>query len=326
MVGCGDIAGYLAQVSRLVRQVSLAACCDVDAGRAQAFARKHGIPLALAEYAAVLELPEVEAVYLAVPHDLHAGMILSAARAGKHVLVEKPITRTLAEAQQLLPLLDGLPVKVGVNYQFRYDRGCYALARAVQAGELGEIYSARINVPWHRTQSYFTNSAWHQSFARAGGGTLLTQASHFLDIVLWALDDLPASAMGYTASPGFAVEVDTLAHGIVQTRRGALISITSSMVAVPEQLVTIEIYGERGAAVYRSLPSPHVKFLGRRVRQASPPGWGVHALQRSLAGFARWTLENEPFLIPAASAVPVLAAVDGIYRSAHTGERSIIDQ
>ena len=319
IVGCGDIAGFTALVSRLVPQVTLSACCDVNEERAQTFAKRHRIPQVFTDYNELLKKSKADAVYLAVPHHLHYEMILSAVEAGKPVFVEKPVTRTLEEGKKLVEAIGN--AKVGVNYQYRYDSGCYALARAVQSGALGEIHSMRINIPWHRSQSYFDNAAWHKTIAHAGGGTLITQGSHFLDIALWALEEKPISTMGYARTPLFDVEVDTLSHGIVETEGGTLISMVSSMVAATEQKVTIEAYGKRGTATYADRPFPHVKFIGIKVRKERPPEWGVHALQRSLSGFAKWILGYKPFLIPAASTIPVLTAVDAVYRSTETGKR-----
>jgi predicted dehydrogenase len=323
IIGCGDIAGFTALVSRLVPQVNLSACCDVNKERAEKFAKRHGIPQAFADYNELLENSSTDAVYLAVPHHLHYEMILSAVKAGKPVFVEKPITRTLEEGRKLITEISN--AKVGVNYQYRYDSGCYALARAIQTGALGKIHSIRINIPWHREQKYFDSAAWHKTIAHAGGGTLITQGSHFLDIALWALDEKPVSAMGYTKTPCFEVEVDTLTHGIVETEGGTLISVASSMVAATEQKVTIEAYGEKGTATYADRPFPQVKFIGTKVPKERAPEWGVHALQRSLAGYAKWILDDKPFLVPAASTLPVLAAVDGIYRSAKSGQRLNIE-
>lgn len=323
IVGCGDIAGLTAWVSRLVPQVALSACCDIHAERAWQFAKLHQISQCFSDYNQLLEKSNVDAVYLATPHYLHYEMILSAVRAGKPVFVEKPITRTLPEAKELVDAIG--KTKVGVNYQYRYDSGCYALARAVQSGALGKIHSVRINIPWHREQNYFDGAVWHKTIAHAGGGTLITQASHFLDIVLWALGEKPVSAMGYAKTICFDVEVDTLTHGIVETENGTLISVASSMVTATEQRVTIEAYGETGTAIYADRPFPHVKFIGVNIRKERPPERGVHALQRSLAGFAKWILDDKPFLIPAASTLPVLAAVDGIYRSSVSGSRSQVE-
>lgn len=317
IVGCGDIARYTALLGRFTRNVSLTACCDIDADRAKAFAGRHRIPGIFSEYQALLRDSECDAVYLAVPHYLHYEMILAAVHAEKSVLVEKPVTRTLDEARRLLSEIGD--AKVGVNYQYRYDRGCHALARAIREGALGAIHSVRINVPWRRTRAYFEKAPWHRTIAHAGGGTLITQGSHFLDIVLWALDEPTVRATGFMASPGFDVEVDTLMHGTLQTRSGTLITITSTMAAAVEQAVTIEAYGEEATAVYTNRPWSRVSFHGKRIARAVPPERGVHALQRSLAGFARWVGGGASFLTPAASTLPVLAAVDALYRAARSG-------
>jgi len=319
IVGCGSIAGYMASMSQHVPQVNLSVCCDANQERAGKFAKQHHIPQALTNYNELLNNPSVDAIYLAVPHHLHYEMVLAAVKAGKPVFVEKPVTRNLGEGKKLIKEIGS--AKVGVNYQCRYDSGCYALAWAVQNGMLGKIHSIRINIPWHREQSYFDGTPWHSTITHAGGGTLLTQGSHFLDIALWALGENTVSAMGYAKTPLFDVEVDTLTHGIAETKSGALISVVSSMVAATEQKVTIEAYGEKGTAIYANGPRSHVKFIGVEIQKEYPPERGAHAFQRSLAGFAKWILYDKPFLIPAASALPVVAAVDGIYRSAKTGQR-----
>jgi len=322
MVGCGESANDFALVSKLIPQVRLAAACDLNPERVQDFARRNRISAVFTDYSELLAADGIDAVCLATPHDLHYEMIVSAIQAGKHVLVEKPLTRTLPEAQQLIPQIND--VKVGVNFQYRYDAGCYAMARAVQAGELGKIQSVRINVPWNRKMTYFENSTWHKTIARAGGGTLITQASHFIDVVLWALNEKPASAMGYAETRGFDVEVETLTHAIVETENGTLVSIASSMIASSSQSVSIEMYGAHGTAIYKSAPSPHVRFKDVRVKKQRPPEWGVHAYQRSLAGFANWVLKDKPYLIPAEETLDVLVAIDGIYRSARSGKREIL--
>ncbi|MBI5353949.1 MAG: Gfo/Idh/MocA family oxidoreductase [Chloroflexi bacterium] len=319
IVGCGDIAGFTAWVSRLVPQVTLSVCCDVNEERAKSFAKRHRISQIFTDYSELLNKANVDAVYLAVPHHLHYEMIMSAVGAGKPVFVEKPLTRTLSEGKKLIQAIGN--AKVGVNYQYRYDSGCYALARAVQSGALGKVHSIRINIPWHRTQKYFDGASWHKTIAQAGGGTLITQGSHFLDVAVWALNEQPLSATGYTTTPLFNVEVEALAHGIIETQGGTLISVVSSMVAATEQKVTIEAYGEKGTALYQDLPWPSVKFVGAKIQKEHPPERGVHALQRSLSGFANWILKDKPFLTPAASTLPVLTAVDGIYQSAVTGLR-----
>lgn len=324
-IGCGDIAGYMAWFARLNRRITLAACCDSTAEGARVFAGRHNVPAAYGDYREMLADAPLDAVYIAVPHDLHAVMIRDAVAAGLHVLVEKPITRTLAEGREIAALAKRAPVKIGVNYQYRYDRGCYALAMAARSGELGEILYARANLPWHRERVYFERSPWHTQLQRAGGGTLITQGSHLLDVMLWAAGQPPVAATGFTARRRFEdVEVEDLALGIVELKGGAVLELASSMVVTPEQPLRIEMYGERGTAIYTDKPFPRVRFKGIRSRRQRPPVPGLHALMRSLEAFRCWAVDDEPYLIPAAEALPALAAVEGIYRAARSGQREAI--
>jgi predicted dehydrogenase len=317
VVGCGGIAKFMALFAQFTPGVRLAAACDNSRERAEKFARKYRIDAIFTNYGEMLSAGGYDAVYLAVPHNLHFEMIRSAVDAGFHIFTEKPITRTFAEGEAIVAYASENDIKIGVNYQYRYDSGCHRLARAVQAGELGRLLYARINVPWHRERTYFEDSPWHKSLAQAGGGTLITQGSHMLDIVLWAAGSPPVSATGTTSQTIFTdVEVEDYAAGTVILQNGAIIQITSSMVAANEQPVSLEMYGERGIAIYSSNPWPRVKFIGINPKTKRPPHWGFHALHRSLKGFRNWILQDEPYLIPGEEALPALQVVEAIYRSA----------
>lgn len=332
VVGCGSIADYVARLARWTPGVTLTAACDISQARAADFARKYKIPRVYTDYSQMLAAGDCRAVYLAVPHHLHFEMIKAAIDAGLPVLVEKPVTRTLAEGLEIALYARERGVKVGVNYQYRYDKACYKLAQVVHSGALGRVLYARTNVPWHREWSYFEGSPWHQSLAQAGGGTLITQASHLVDVLLWAIDSPPVSAHGWTDRKVFTqVEVEDFAAGTVTLENGAVLQITSSMVANPEGAVTLEVYGERGTAIYTNLPRPRLvvhlakgAFRIRRLGQV--PYWGFHALHRSLKGFRDWVLEERPFLVPAAEALQALAVVEAIYRSAREGKRVDVAQ
>ena len=324
--GCGDISRHIALGARLNLRISPVACMDADGTRAAAFSRKHRIPAHYDDYGRMLSEINPDAVYIAVPHHLHRSMILAAVRSGVHVLCEKPITTCMTDAVEVCLRAREAGVKVGINYQYRYDPACYPMVRAAQSGALGEIYYARCNLPWHREGSYFSDGPWRGMITTAGGGTLITQASHILDIALAAMGSRPARARGYTARRVFTgVEVEDLCMGIVELENGASISITSSMIASPEQPVTIELYGSRGTAVYTGPDRPRVRFMGVKPRREKSPVWGLHALFRSLEGFRRWVSGGTPYLCPADESLPVLAAVLAVYRSAKSGLKEPVE-
>lgn len=324
IVGCGSVARYMALLARLNPRITLAACCDLAQERAEKFARRFAIPAAYQSYERLLEQPGIDALYLAVPHDLHFAMSAAAIERRLPLLLEKPITAQLEQGLRLVEMAAAAGVKVGVNYQYRYDRGIYALAQAMQSGALGKIHLIRCRLAWRREARYFSEAPWHASQARAGGGTLITQGSHLLDAALWALGEAPASALGYTAQRRFATEVEDLAEAVIETENGTPLQIGSSMATSHTQPLQMEVFGEETLAIYRDQPFPHVRFHGRRLRRAAPPLPGLHALQRSLEGFRRWIADDAAYLIPAASALPVLAAVEAIYHSAASGQRQPI--
>lgn len=326
IVGCGDVAGYAALFARLNQGLHLAACCDIARERTEAFARRYGIGQIYTDYGEMLEKANLEAVYLAVPHNLHAPMIKAAVAKGLHVFTEKPVTRTLAEGKEIAWLVEQAPVKVAVNYQYRYDNSCYALWSAMQSGQLGEVRYIRINIPWHREPAYFEQSAWHKTLAAAGGGTLITQGSHFIDLALWLCGQPARSVMGRTAQRVFQnVEVEDLAMAIIELENGTLIDICSSMAAAVEQTARVEVYGSTATGIYTARPVPRTSFLGRRVQTERLAVRGPHALARSLEGFRRWVRGGAPHLVPVKEALPALAVVEAIYRSASSLRQEAVE-
>ncbi|MCP4132081.1 MAG: Gfo/Idh/MocA family oxidoreductase [bacterium] len=332
IVGCGDISRYMALACKLNRHVEMISCVAAEEDRVARFARKHKIPHSCTDYEEVFseqvcDFGELDAVYLAVPHHLHYPMILRAIEQGVHVFCEKPITISLEEALDVCSRAREKGIKVGVNYQYRYDKGCYALARAAQKGDLGTLFYSRCNIPWHREEDYFSEGEWRRKIKTSGGGTLITQGSHALDIALWALGGKPVAARGIRASHRFKeVEVEDTCMGIVEMENGASVQISSSMAAHKEMPVSIELYGSDATALYKGFDLSRVRFKGKRIRKEKPGIRGLHALFRALEGFRRWVLFDEPYLVPVEESVPVLAAVSAIYRSAETGKREEVDQ
>ncbi len=328
IVGCGDIASYIALAARYNRRIQAMACVDRDGERASAFARKYRIPKHFTDYEQMLHETDLDAVYLAVPHHLHLPMTLSALKMNRHVLCEKPITITLEDAIEICRFAREKKLKFGVNYMYRYDSSCYALARAAQRGDLGELYYGRCNIPWHREPAYFTEGQWRAAKATAGGGTFITHVSHLVDILIWSLGRKPIAALGTIARKRFTdVEVEDFGLGVIEMDDGSFIQIASSIIATPEQPAALELYGSRGTALTQSLNYfPRIEFRGVKPKRERPPVRGIHALTRSLEAFRRWLTDGTPYLIPAEQSLPVLAATLALYRSAEKGNWEPVDR
>lgn len=327
IVGCGDIGYHVARLSRLNRKIWVVACIDRRSDRARLVARKAGCDTI---YTDMDELPGMpgasdrahpstsipDALYLGVPHDLHLPLVRSAVGAGYAVLCEKPLAHTLEDAREIVALY-AQGYRIGINYQYRYDHGCYTLIRAAGDGALGTIRYIRCNIPWLRDADYFGGDGWHATRSRAGGGTLITQGSHLLDIALRCSGGNVVTATGRAHTRVFTdTDIDDLFIGTVETSPGVSIEIVSSMIAVPERPATIEVYGSRGTAVYTASARSPVHFYGVRYPRRRHPVRFFHPLGRSLEGFRRWVDGTGTYECTASDALPVMEAVSLLYTSA----------
>lgn len=324
LVGCGEIGRFVALGSRLNPRLSLTAVVDPSPEKAERLAR--GRVVATSSLSDAISVGQADAVYLGVPHDLHEPLFRQAAAAGLAVLCEKPLAHTRASGDLMLKVAAAHRVKLGVNYQYRYDPRLHRLARAVQAGALGELRLIRAVVPWERDDGYFQQAPWHASRERAGGGTLITQASHALDAALWVSGASAERAFAVTRQTRRAAgNVEDVAVGMLELAGGAVVEIAGTMSIHPEQPLSLEVYGSAGSAHYR--PGRPLQAKGCRIPRYPAPAPGIHPLFRSLEGFRRWVeaTSGKPrprdteYLTPAEEAWETLRVVDALYRSAAAG-------
>lgn len=322
LVGMGDVGRYVAGFLRYDRWFVPQVVVDVNAERAAAGAKRYRFARWTTDFADAIADRRVDAVYLGVPHDLHYPMVMQAIEAGKPVLCEKPITIRVDHATEIVRRSEQLGVPVAVNYQHRYDPSAQRMIALARSGRIGRLQYARCNVPWRREADYFDAAPWHAQAERAGGGTLLTQASHALDLALAAIPATPRYAWGWTARNRFVdVEVEDTALATVQFDDGTVLQVTSSMCAQPERPMQIELYGRCGTLHWQTPGLRRLHVDAPRGSRAAGPRlpWGLHPLQRSMRAFARWVTGGVLSLHPARSAVSVLRVVQACYQSASAG-------
>ncbi len=323
VVGLGDIGRNVAGFLRFDPHFIPQAVVDLDETRAREGARRFRFREWFTDYERVLTSDNVDAIYLAVPHHLHHSMLMKAIDAGKPVLCEKPITIRIDHAEEVAERAEQAGVPVAVNYQYRFDRRADRLIRIVRSGGCGKLISVRCLVPWSREPSYFSHSAWHASMQAAGGGTLLTQASHVLDLALLAINEEPVEAWGWSTSHRFPdVEVEDTAFGSLRCASGAMLQVASTMAAGVERGLSLEVVGDRGSVTYRADAGSPLSIRGGANARVKPPSGiprGIHALQRSMRAFRNWVVGGERSIHAAATAIPVLRAVQACYTSARNG-------
>ena len=184
IIGCGGIAQVHAQVLSSMQEVSLAACADIRPERAQALAEKHGMR-AYSSLEEMLEHEQLDVVHICTPHYLHAPMAQQLAQKGIAVFSEKPPAINREQWAQFRAAADS--VSVGICFQNRYNPNVVELKRILAERPYGELHGARAFVTWHRTVPYYLDSGWRGTWATEGGGALINQSIHTLDLLIWLL-------------------------------------------------------------------------------------------------------------------------------------------
>ena len=249
IIGLGLIADFHARAIAEAAGAKLVAVCGRDAGKARAFAANYGENIFSSnDLSALLARPDVEAVCIATPSGAHLEPTLAAARAGKHIVIEKPIEITLARMDELLAGVAATGVKLMPIFQARFGAGARTVKAAVNAGRLGRLSLASAYVKWQRTPAYYADS-WHGTFALDGGGALINQAIHAIDLLQW-FAGLPTEIFSWnTRRVHTGIEVEDTAVATLRYADGALGTIEATTAAFPGWARRIELCGENGSIV-----------------------------------------------------------------------------
>ena len=224
------------------------ACHAPSAERREAFGKAHpDLPLS-ADLDAVLADPGVNAVILLTPPMTHADLVAKCAAAGKHVLLEKPLDVTVERARQSVELMDKAGLRFGVVLQHRFRDASRKLAAILQSGELGELISASASIRWWRPPDYYAQPGRGMK-ARDGGGVLLTQAIHTLDLFLSLAGPITRVAAIARTSPLRGMDTEDIACAAVEFGNGAIGTIDATTVSFPGFPEKIELACAKGTAV-----------------------------------------------------------------------------
>lgn len=244
LVGCGRISKNHFDAIAKVDGLDLVAVADTDYARAEHAGAERGVT-AFASLEEMLKGAEPDIVAICTPSGLHAAHGAQVARAGKHVLTEKPMAITLGQADSLIREADDAGVNLFVVKQNRLNPPIQLLKRAIDKGRFGRIYMANVTVRWQRPQEYYDAEPWRGTW-EFDGGAFTNQASHYVDLMQWLVG--PAeSVMAKTATQARRIEAEDSGIGIVKFRSGALGVIEVNVLTYPKNLEgSITILGEKG--------------------------------------------------------------------------------
>src|SRR6516165_8941845 len=250
IVGCGMIARFHARALAEVPDARLTALVSRSEASARAMAEQLGLDCALAtSLDAVLARPDVQAVIVTTPSGAHLEPALAAARARKHVVVEKPLEITTARCDQIIDACDRHGVKLCTIFPSRFADANRTLKAAVDAGRFGRLTLGETTCKWWRPQSYYDEGGWKGTWALDGGGALMNQAIHNVDLLSWMMG--PARQVcGFAATLAHErIEVEDTAVACLRFASGALGVIEATTSIHPGSPKTIAVYGDRGTAM-----------------------------------------------------------------------------
>ena len=248
VVGVGGMGnGHCASITKDVQEAELVAVCDIDPKVADERAETYGVP-AFYDHRKLIRSGLVDAITIATPHYFHPPIAIDAFKAGLHVMSEKPIGVTVKAADKMIAAAGETGMVFGVGYQQRTSGRMRTLKRIVESGRLGRIYRASLVQTHFRTQAYYDSAGWRATWAGEGGGVLLNQAPHGIDIFMWLMG-LPKRLTALTRTWRHTIEVEDEASAMIEWENGATGYYHTSTNEVPGADL-LEICGDKGKLVF----------------------------------------------------------------------------
>ena len=248
IVGCGMIANFHAKAIEHIRGAKIVACTDSVPAAVERFSQANKCKA----YGTVKEMvadPDVQIVTICTPSGAHRDPAVTAANAGKHVIVEKPLEITLARCDAIINACRKNGVLLATVFPSRFSDANIAVKDAIKEGRFGKLTLGDAYVKWWRTQQYYDSGGWRGTWALDGGGAYMNQAIHNVDLLYWFMGDV-AEVTGVTATLAHErIEVEDVGVAAVRFASGALGTIEATTSAFPGLLKKTEIHGTAGSAI-----------------------------------------------------------------------------
>ena len=328
IVGTGTIAAMHARGIAATPGTKLRAVHNRTADKAQAFAKEFGGEPVVA-IDALLTRNDVDIVCITTPSGLHGELAIAALEAGKHVLCEKPLEITTARVDAMIAAAQRTGRILAGVFQLRFGHGAQQLKSAIDAGRFGRLALCSAYVKWWRTPEYYSSSNWKGTKELDGGGALMNQAIHGVDLLQW-LVGMPARLTGTVRTRVHPIAVEDTAAAVLEFGHGALGVIEAATSCYPGSQLRIEISGEKGTAVLENdriitwqfaTPLPGDDVVGRPSGAAigggasDPKAIGFEGHRRLVDDIVQAVRNGTPPAIPSADARNAVAIIEAIYAS-----------
>ncbi|MBN1909721.1 MAG: Gfo/Idh/MocA family oxidoreductase [Pirellulales bacterium] len=248
IIGCGMISNFHARAVGDIRGAKVVACQDAVPAAAERLAKETGCR-PYAKLKDMLADPEVDVVTIGTPSGAHLEPAVAAARAGKHVIVEKPLEITLKRCDKIIAECEKAGVTLSTIFPSRFHRTSVEIKKALDQGRFGQLTAGDAYVKWYRSQEYYDSGAWRGTWELDGGGALMNQAIHSVDLLLWLMGPVVEIRAQTALLAHKRIDVEDHAVATLRFANGALGVIEASTAVYPGYLKRIEINGTAGSAV-----------------------------------------------------------------------------
>jgi len=338
VVGCGVIGPWHAKAISLVPKARLVALCDIEIEKAQKLAAEYGNVPCYNDHRTMLQRePDIDCVCVCVPSGLHWRIAVDAAKAGRNVLCEKPLDVTLRHMDRMIETCRARGVKLGCIFQRRTSPVTHAVRKVLAEGRLGKIVLADCYQKYYRAPAYYQSAGWRGTWALDGGGALMNQGVHGIDLHLHLMGDVEwVSALAAPLVRDISVE-DTAA-AIVKFKNGAFGVLEGTTSVTPGFSCRTEIHGENGTLIFddgglkkyalakkkaglaQDVELP-IKEQGPSKSAASDPmALSVRGHMLQVADLADAVLKDREPMVPGEEARKAVELILAIYKSARTGK------
>jgi predicted dehydrogenase len=337
IIGCGNIGPIHAEAISQVRNARLVAVSDVVERNAQALANRYGAD-AYTDYRKLLERSDIQAVTLCVPSGMRADIGSVCAAAGKHILSEKPLEINTKRIDRLIAAADKAGVKLGCVFQSRFAEGSALIRKALDRGRFGRLVLGDAYIKWYRSQEYYDSGVWRGTRKFDGGGALINQGIHQIDLLLWFMGPVKWVRAETRLMAHERLEVEDLACAMMEFESGAMGVLEGSTAIWPGHPARVEVCGSEGSAVLEDGELRFWQFrketkADARVRASfrteSALGSGAgdplsnlksEGHRRQIQDFVNAIQEDRAPFIDGHEGRRAVALIEAIYKSAATGK------
>ena len=269
IIGCGKVADYHAKAYVNLDGAELVAVCGRDMGKTEQYAAKYGVK-AYIDAKQMIQENDLDVVSICTPHPMHAKFAVEAAELGCNVIIEKPLAVALEDCDKIIEAADKNNVMIGSIVQRRFYRPCMRIRKAIDDGKIGTPILGTVNVLCWRGKEYYDSDPWRGTWKGEGGGVMVTQATHQIDLLLWYMGE-PEEVYGVVKNLNHPyIEVEDTAVAVVKFKNGGIGNLVMSNSQNPALYGKVCIHGSNGASIGVQTDGGAM-FIARMSTIAEPP-------------------------------------------------------